>query len=145
MADRHFLDWPFFEPQHRELALGLEAWAAKQIAPFEHQEDDVDTLSRRFVRLLGEGGWLRHCVPAAYGGARDRLDVRTLCVARETLALLDEGPARTAQLRALNRLEQQMSVSAPPSELAARIVVEAAEHGAGRRAAMLQRRLEIGT
>jgi len=66
-------------------------------------------------------------------------------LARETLALLDEGPARTAQLRALNRLEQQMSVSAPPSELAARIVVEAAEHGAGRRAAMLQRRLEIGT
>ncbi|MBA3518457.1 MAG: lipid-A-disaccharide synthase [Rhizobiales bacterium] len=66
-------------------------------------------------------------------------------LARETLALLDEGPARTAQLRALNRLEQQMSVSAPPSELAARIVVEAAEHGAGRRAAMLQRRPEIGT
>ena len=66
-------------------------------------------------------------------------------LARETLALLDDGPARTAQLRALDRLEQAMSVPAPPSELAARIVVEAAEHGAGRRAAMLQRRPEIGT
>lgn len=86
MADRDFLDWPFFEPEHRELALGLEAWAATQIAPFEYQEDDVDALSRRFVRVLGEGGWLRHCVPAAFGGARDRLDVRSLCLARETLA-----------------------------------------------------------
>jgi acyl-CoA dehydrogenase len=29
---------------------------------------------------------LRACVPAAYGGARERVDVRSLCIARETLA-----------------------------------------------------------
>ena len=86
MADRTFLDWPFFEPEHRALARELEAWATEQIMPFEHQEDDVDELSRRFVRLLGVGGWLRYCVPAAHGGARERLDVRSLCLARETLA-----------------------------------------------------------
>jgi acyl-CoA dehydrogenase len=27
MADRSFLDWPFFEPRHRALADALEAWA----------------------------------------------------------------------------------------------------------------------
>ena len=86
MADRTFLDWPFFEAEHRALARELEAWAAEQIAPFAHREEDVDELARRFVRLLGEGGWLRYCVPAAHGGARERLDVRSLCLARETLA-----------------------------------------------------------
>ena len=34
-------------------------------------------------------GHLRHCVPAAYGGARETLDSRALCVARETLAYAD--------------------------------------------------------
>jgi acyl-CoA dehydrogenase len=38
------------------------------------------------VRRLGEGGWLRFCVPAAYGGARETLDVRSLALIRETLA-----------------------------------------------------------
>lgn len=65
-------------------------------------------------------------------------------LARKTLELLDEGPARAAQLEALTRLGQVMSVPVPPSELAAGVVVEAAEHGAGRRAARAQRRLEIG-
>jgi acyl-CoA dehydrogenase len=36
--------------------------------------------------LLGDAGWLRYCVPAAHGGAHDRLDVRSLCLIRETLA-----------------------------------------------------------
>jgi len=42
--------------------------------------------TRRLVALLGEAGWLRHVVPSAYGGARAALDVRSLCLARETLA-----------------------------------------------------------
>jgi len=41
------------------------------------------------VRALGEGGWLRYCVPAAHGGALPALDSRALCVARETLAYHD--------------------------------------------------------
>jgi acyl-CoA dehydrogenase len=38
------------------------------------------------VRKLGEGGWLRYCVPAAFGGVHDQLDVRSLALIRETLA-----------------------------------------------------------
>jgi acyl-CoA dehydrogenase len=86
MADRRFLGWPFFEERHRAFAGALEAWAARDIAPLENDESDVDALTRRFVGMLGEAGWLRHCVPVAYGGESDRLDVRTLCLARETLA-----------------------------------------------------------
>src|SRR5207253_736772 len=34
-------------------------------------------------------GWLRYCVPAAYGGVHDMLDVRSLALIRETLARHD--------------------------------------------------------
>jgi acyl-CoA dehydrogenase len=38
------------------------------------------------VRSLGDAGWLRCTVPKPYGGIFDRLDVRSLCLLRETLA-----------------------------------------------------------
>jgi len=86
MADRSFLDWPFFDAEHRRLAADIDHWADTHIAPFEHDEDDVDALSRQFVAALGQGGWLSYCVPAAYGGRHENLDVRSLCIIRETLA-----------------------------------------------------------
>lgn len=86
MADRSFLAWPFFDESHRDLSARLEAWADARIAPHENEEDDVDSLSKRFVKMLGEDGWLRYAVPKAYGGVFDTLDVRSLCLVRETLA-----------------------------------------------------------
>jgi acyl-CoA dehydrogenase len=47
---------------------------------------DVDATCRALVGALGEAGLLAHAVPAPYGGVRDTLDVRTLCLIRETLA-----------------------------------------------------------
>jgi acyl-CoA dehydrogenase len=86
MADRLFLAWPFFEDRHRDFAERLEAWAARELAPLEHAAGGLDATCRRLVRALGAAGWLRHCVPALYGGDAERLDVRTLCLAREILA-----------------------------------------------------------
>ena len=85
MSDRAYLDWPFFDAAQRRLAADLDAWAAVNLA---HPEDaaDVDTLCRDWVARLGRGGWLRHCVPAAYGGASEAIDSRSLCLAREILA-----------------------------------------------------------
>jgi acyl-CoA dehydrogenase len=84
MPDRSFLTWPFFEPRHRELADELEAWAGDRLAGLP--EADVDATCRELVRRLAAGGWLRHAVPAPFGGTRARLDVRSLCLIRETLA-----------------------------------------------------------
>ncbi len=89
MPDRSFLNWPFFADHHRELARQLEEFCLSHVAPRAHEGHDeatVDDASRGFVRALGEAGLLRYCVPAAYGGAHQRLDVRSLCLARETLA-----------------------------------------------------------
>ncbi len=86
MPDTGFLDWPFFDDRHRALAAEIEAWAGREIAPFAGLEDDVDGVCRRLVDTLAAGGWLRHTVPAAYGGVHEDLDVRALCLIRETLA-----------------------------------------------------------
>ncbi|HEX5725411.1 MAG TPA: acyl-CoA dehydrogenase family protein [Longimicrobiaceae bacterium] len=88
MADRTFLGWPFLGDEHRRFAAELEAWIAADFAPLLTGEErgDVDAACRAYVRALGAGGWLRHAVVAPHGGAHDRLDVRTLCLARELLA-----------------------------------------------------------
>ncbi len=82
MADRTFLAWPFFEDRHRELAEALETWCVRHL-PVDHT--DVDAACIGLVRLLGEGGWLIH----TGAGDGEKLDVRTLCLIRETLARHD--------------------------------------------------------
>ena len=153
MADKSFLDWPFFDDAHRRLAGEMEAWAEEALpadfpdracdrgrapgpegasdadrapgpdiasgsdcasgldrAPGPDRASgldiaagpgrasdparasdldpacDLDRACRDLVRRLGEAGWLRHVVPAAHGGASERLDVRSICLLREALA-----------------------------------------------------------
>ena len=50
---------------------------------------DIDAACRGLVRTLGAAGVLEPVVPAAYGGPRDAIDSRALCLARETLAWHD--------------------------------------------------------
>lgn len=85
MADRTFLDWPFFEERHRVLRRDLEAFADARL-PDLVDHHDVDGSCRRLVAALGEAGVLRHAVTAPHGGAAERIDVRSLCLIRETLA-----------------------------------------------------------
>jgi len=85
MADRSFLQWPFFENRHRQLADALESWAQSEIADAQIDHHDVDASCRRLVARLAAGGWLEY---SAVDPARPdaRLDVRALCLIRETLA-----------------------------------------------------------
>jgi acyl-CoA dehydrogenase len=80
VSDRAFLDWPFFDDSHRALAEELERWCEVNLT--DDEPGDVDQACRDLVRKLGDGGWLRHCIPDAAG----RLDVRSLALIRETLA-----------------------------------------------------------
>ncbi|OIQ42318.1 MAG: acyl-CoA dehydrogenase [Roseobacter sp. MedPE-SWde] len=83
MADRTFLSWPFFEDRHRELARELDRWADQTLGHIDHA--DVDGACRNLVAALGEAGWAQHS--GAMEG--EGLDVRTLCLIRETLARHD--------------------------------------------------------
>lgn len=85
MADRSFLTWPFFEERHRALAVDLEAWASDALSVIDHS--DIDVACRKLVTSLGEAGWLRHATVDPASAAP--LDVRSLCLIRETLARHD--------------------------------------------------------
>jgi len=83
MADKSFLDWPFFEPRHKQLAQELDDWAGS----LEIDHSDTDAACKAIVASLGNSGWLKH---ATVDPGRDgSLDVRTLCLIRETLARHD--------------------------------------------------------
>ena len=77
---------PFFDDVHRELGPRLSDWISAQ----QVDESDDRKACLEWVKLLGESGWLRYCVPAgpngALGGALDKLDSRALVILRETLA-----------------------------------------------------------
>lgn len=85
MADKTFLNWPFFDDRHRDLAQRLDVWAHKELAKIDHS--DTDSACKSLVAALGRGGWLQY---AAVNPEEDApLDVRSLCVIRETLARHD--------------------------------------------------------
>jgi alkylation response protein AidB-like acyl-CoA dehydrogenase len=80
MADKRYLEWPFFDGRHVDLEAALDEWAAAHLRG--PHGSDVDAACRRLVRLLGEGGWLRHAI----GGGGSPIDTRAICLIRETLA-----------------------------------------------------------
>jgi acyl-CoA dehydrogenase len=83
----HFA-WPFFDEGHRQFGPALADWAGREVGQYiDHA--NVDRSCRGLVRALGDAGWLKAVVPAAYGGLSEKLDVRTLCAAREILAWHD--------------------------------------------------------
>ena len=89
MADTTYLDWPFFEDHHRQMARDLAAWAKAELGGKDHAEpaDDaaLDAETGALAAKLGGAGWLKYTVPAAYGGALENLDARSLCIARQSL------------------------------------------------------------
>jgi len=84
MADTSFLDWPFFENRHRELASSLDQWCNVNL-PVDHS--DTDAACKALVAQLGRDGWLEHS--AVDPDEPGTLDVRSLCLIRETLARHD--------------------------------------------------------
>jgi len=81
------LSWPFFDDGHRRFAEALARWADATLPKLPH--DDVDAACRARVKALAEAGFLKAVVPADHGGLHPRLDVRTLCLARDILAFRD--------------------------------------------------------
>ena len=87
MSDKSFLGWPFFEDHHRHLAETLDQWAQEHMEVLtEHEHEDLDGTCVKLVRALGDSGFAGYAVPASGGGNLEKLDVRSLCIIRETLA-----------------------------------------------------------
>ena len=86
MADQSFLHWPFFEDRHRALHQLVDAWAQKHANAIDH--NDTDGTCRELVAKMGEAGILQHTGVDPHD-PRSTIDVRSLCLIRETLARHD--------------------------------------------------------
>ena len=86
--DRSSLAWPFFDDGHRAFVHEMDAWlATSPFAGVDHH--DPDAACRKLAPMLGGAGLLAYATPGAHGGAREAIDSRSLCLARETLAWRD--------------------------------------------------------
>ncbi len=82
MVDKTFLHWPFFSDEHRDVRSRLEEFISKELCTIDH--GDIDQACQKLVSALGGANFLTYS-----GDPRGKLDVRTLCVIRETLAYHD--------------------------------------------------------
>jgi acyl-CoA dehydrogenase len=78
MADTSYLDWPFLEAQHKELALSLERWAQANIHDAPHARGrETDAACVNLVRTLGAANWIRYAVGGQdWGGSAETIDTR---------------------------------------------------------------------
>jgi len=75
-----WLDWPFFESRHRELAERLEEWCRDELGEQDHSNIDQECVG--LAERLGAGGFLTLCVSLD----DSRPDARSLAIARSILA-----------------------------------------------------------
>jgi alkylation response protein AidB-like acyl-CoA dehydrogenase len=83
VAEQTYLQWPFFADAHRRLERDLRAWRDADLRLQDEREPSA--ACQEYVAQLGRAGWLGYAVPGAYGGVLESIDLRSLCLIRETL------------------------------------------------------------
>ena len=71
MPDKSYLDWPFFDNQHRALAESVELWATAHVDQTIEASDGLDDTCINLVRALGDAGSPRRCAVRCTGAVRD--------------------------------------------------------------------------
>jgi acyl-CoA dehydrogenase len=85
MDHERILSLPFFDAHHRSLSINFGEWVESELSGYTDLENNVGEKTKELVRKMGQAGWLRYCVPAAFGGAFEKLDSRSICIQREIL------------------------------------------------------------
>jgi acyl-CoA dehydrogenase len=92
---------PFFDLDHLELRQRVRSWAEANLFSDAAEASNIEDKARRLVKELGQSSFTRHVVPNLYGGARDSVHARDLCIVREELA---RGSALADAMYALQAL-----------------------------------------
>lgn len=77
---------PFFDSDHVELRRRARAWVESNLIAGSGAEADIENEARRLVKQLGAAGFTRYAVARDYGGVRETVHARDLCIMREELA-----------------------------------------------------------
>jgi acyl-CoA dehydrogenase len=77
---------PFLDQDHSSLCARVRQCVEKHLFAGGVENQDLDEEARRLVQLLGNQGFLAYTVPKEFGGAREKVQARDLCIVREELA-----------------------------------------------------------
>jgi acyl-CoA dehydrogenase len=76
----------FFDREHLLLRSRIRSWAEKNLFARDTKAADIDKAALRLVNQLGREGFMAYVAPKEFGGARDNVQARDLCLLREELA-----------------------------------------------------------
>ncbi|MFQ5540200.1 MAG: acyl-CoA dehydrogenase family protein, partial [Candidatus Binatia bacterium] len=78
----------FFEPEQLVLRRTIRSWVEKNLLSSKKKEPktEIEEEAKRLVRLLGREGFTRYVAPRKFGGVRDTVQARDLCILREELS-----------------------------------------------------------
>ena len=76
----------FLEQDQIDLRARVRAWAEENLISVPQNERDLELQARQLVKKLGDEGFTAYTVPRAYGGVKDAVQARDLCILREELA-----------------------------------------------------------
>jgi acyl-CoA dehydrogenase len=77
---------PFFDQDHLALRAHVRAWVQENWDSLNGRVSDIEEEARRLVRLLGQAEILAYVIPKRFGGQRERVQARDICILREELA-----------------------------------------------------------
>jgi acyl-CoA dehydrogenase len=77
---------PFFDQDHLALQRRVREWVESNLIAVHGGEDDLEQRARDLIQQLGAAGFLKQAVPREFGGVREKVAARDLCILREELA-----------------------------------------------------------
>jgi len=69
-----------------ELRAHLRSWSERNPRFWQTDQENLEDQATSLAHQLGQEGFMAYVAPRSYGGARDTVQARDLCVIREELA-----------------------------------------------------------
>jgi acyl-CoA dehydrogenase len=80
------MDYSLHPDQDHELRQKLRSWIERNPLKLEADQQTLEREACRLARGLGREGLMGYAIPRPYGGARETVQARDLCIIREELA-----------------------------------------------------------
>lgn len=76
----------WFNNEQRNLRQQIRAWVRTHLGPADHGQGNLEINACRLANQLGQDGFMAYAVPRQFGGVRETVQARDLCLIREELA-----------------------------------------------------------
>ena len=76
----------FFTDDHSALQAQVRTWTDNNLLAEHLNEGELEPRARLLIQKLAAANFLKRAVPQQFGGVRERVEARDLCIVREELA-----------------------------------------------------------